>query len=160
MPDRLFHATLIACVIIISVYELHAQLDAGKNVASIELSGVGLVGSLNYERMFLPKEKSFLNARIGMGLTDLGQPSFVHGVTYCRGNSKHFLEIGLLGGLGTTTFGVADAPSTNYYLAPMLGYRRHPKKGFLFKAYICPLIPVPSGPPVSIRIGIAFGLAF
>jgi hypothetical protein len=137
-----------------------AQPDVGKNVVSAELAGVGLVGSVNYERVFLPKEKSFLNARVGIGFTDLRQPSFVHGVTYCRGTSKHFVEAGLLGGLGTTAFGFADASTTNYYLAPMLGYRRHTKKGFLFKVYGCPLLPTTAGAPASFRLGIAFGLAF
>lgn len=137
-----------------------AQPDVGKNAVSVELAGVGLFGSLNYEHVFFAREKSFLNARIGVGLTDLMQPSFVHGVTYCRGTSKHFVEAGLLGGLGTTAFGFADASSTNYYLAPMLGYRRHPKKGLLLKLYACPLIPTSAGAPASFQFGIAIGLAF
>ena len=159
MRGLFFQAILIISYSTIFNRTSLAQLDVGKNAVSVEASGVGLVGSLNYERVFFAREKSFLNARIGVGLTDLRQPSFVHGITYCRGTSKHFMEAGLLGGMGTTALGFADAPSTNYYIAPVLGYRRHPKKGFLFKFYGSPLIPALTGTPVSFRIGIAFGLA-
>lgn len=155
-----FKIILILCNCILVSRTSLAQIDVGKQVISLELAGVGLFGSVNYERVFLPREKSFFNARAGIGLTDLRQPSFIHGITYCRGTSKHFVEAGLLAGVGTTTFGFADAPSTNYYLAPMLGYRRHPKKGFLFKVYASPLIPTSAGTPVSFRFGIAVGLAF
>jgi hypothetical protein len=137
-----------------------AQNGPGLRAISAELGGVAQIFSLNYERVIVRKERHCIVGRYGIGVEQGGSLNIPHGITYNFGRRNKFLEAGLLGALGPTTFGYADATAVWYYIAPMVGYRSHPERGFLFKAYISPLIPIEQYPEVMFWGGIGFGYVF
>jgi hypothetical protein len=138
----------------------HAQESPGKSTITPELFGVGQGFSINYGRVLKQRQHGFISGRLGLGVEGFGFPLLVHGITYCWGKDKHYFESGLLGTLGPTSLGFADASSAFYVAAPMVGYRRHPVKGLTFTFYISTLIPVDEFIDIAVRPGIGLGYAF
>lgn len=139
---------------------LLGQINTGKHAISLEIYGISELLSCNYHRVLSIRQHSVINGRIGLGLSSFGFPNIPHGVTYCRGSSKNFLELGIHGSLGPTSLGYADAKSTIYVIAPMVGYRHHPGKGFLLQLYISPLIPISGNLGIKPTFGLGGGYVF
>jgi len=142
-----------------SVTLTFAQELPAKRSFSFEVAGVSRTVSVHWERILARHPGYFVCARLGFGLSlELSpEPSIPHGVTFNFGKKKSFFETGLLASLGPTSFGYADASSVMYFFAPMVGYRRHPARGFVFKIYFTTFIPVQKNPEVIPSAGISFG---
>jgi hypothetical protein len=96
-------------------------------------AGDASVQSLNYERLFLVRPKSFFTGSLGIGynknldkyegrLYQISHSQFMtipHHITMNVGKKRSFFEFGI-GGTGL----IGDAHQ-NYYLYPIIGYRFH-----------------------------------
>ena len=109
-----------------------------------ELAGPG-IASFNYDLRFLGREGG-LGGRIGVGYNKLvsdGIPVVYLplGINYLLGKDKrHYFEIG--GGVTPVFNSSSDGSSaiTETFAHLILGYRFQPiKKGFTFRAFICPI---------------------
>ena len=108
-----------------------------------ELGGPG-IASFNYDTRFLGSE-SGLGGRIGLGYSKFvsdGIPVVYLplGINYLLGKERHYFE---LGGGFTPVFNSSpdgDSAISNSFAHLVLGYRFQPiKKGFTFRAFICPV---------------------
>jgi hypothetical protein len=107
----------------------------------LEFGGNGGLGSLNFEKRFLQKEKLALNWRLGFSLAPIDRnngtgivlPVMVNGL-YGRG--PHFAELGLGEGFTVTTRGAFFLRATGN-----LSYRyQHPDKRITFRAGYTPIV--------------------
>lgn len=133
------------CLILVLIASyLCSWSQPGRHTVSIELRGVAVLASVNYQVVLVRSKSGFLSARVGAGVDSYIVPAFVHGITYCVGREKHFFEAGTLGRLGNSSLGFADAPSTLYAVGPSVGYRRHSSTGFFFALSMSALVPLGS----------------
>ena len=109
-----------------------------------ELGGPG-IASFNYDIRFSGREGG-LGGRIGVGFSNIVDPGssvtyLPLGINYLFGKDKrHYFEIG--GGV-TPVFNASpdgDSVISETFAHLVLGYRFQPiKKGFTFRAFICPV---------------------
>ena len=130
----------------------------GNRAWNIELGGLGQRISFDLEWAGKHRSNGFWVARAGIAkyADFFGIP---HSITRNFGRQKHFFEIGLGGSLGPTGFGYLDGEGSFYYIAPIVGYRRHPSKGFQFRAFASPFI-TPYGIETAGIVGISLGKVF
>ena len=140
-------------LLLVSLFVTAIASAQGRNVAYFELLGNGVAPTVNYERQF--GERLFGRAGLGFvhgssssGDTDLTLvvPLMVNYLSHPAGN--HHLEVG--GGLTLIT-GEAqdfyddleddDESISNVAATATLGYRfQRPRRGFVFKAGLTPII--------------------
>ncbi len=139
-----------------------------KNTVSVDLGGNGLFLSLSYGRVLIQKERCFIAGLLGVGSVPfIGGITIPHQVTFNLGKRRSFLEMGLGGTWWTGKSNASGYTETIsfYHISPILGYRFQSGGGFLFRAYLNPLINL-SGPPfiedyrVIPYLGISLGYAF
>jgi len=118
----------------------HETSQTKKPLSNIFLSSIGAdisLYSINYERLFLAKPKSFFTGGLGIGYNKIAvfTESFIlpsidsygnyltipHHITINIGKRKSRFELGIG---GTAVIG-NNAPE-KYYLYPIIGYRLHP----------------------------------
>ena len=134
--------------------------EPGNRAWNVEIGGVGQLISFNMEWVLAQKPGGFWVARAGVAkYSDFGF-GIPHSITWNLGNHKSFLELGLGGSLGPTTFGYADASAEFYYFAPIAGYRLHPSKGFQFRIFVSPFITLEAEIETTGIVGISFGRVF
>lgn len=89
-----------------------------RNAVYIELGGVGIFGSVNYDRTFPISNRSGVALGFSLGfLVD-----FVFDASYLYGKSNHYFELG------------AGYSLPVHLIIPRIGYRYQGNKGFLFRA--------------------------
>ena len=153
------HLTVIAFAL--AGASAFAQSDGPGNGAwNIEIGGIGQLVSVNKEWVLAQKSSGFWLARVGVAkYSDYGF-GIPHSITWNMGKHKSFLELGLGGSLGPTTFGYADASAELYYFAPIAGYRLHPSKGFQFRIFTSPFLTLGGEVELNGVVGVSFGLVF
>ena len=117
------------------------QLPAQKPAIFLELGGSGGVGSINYERSFLTKEKVDLKWRAGFSLFKIDRNTgysliFPVLAEALIGKGPHYFETGIGQTLTVTTKGQF------FFLMPAVaGYRyQPPDKRIFFRASYTPII--------------------
>ena len=140
-------AFLISGTILFSQDSEEPPFNRPRNNIYINIfAGDASVQSLNYERLFLVKLKSFFTGSLGIGynknldkyegrLYQISHSQFMtipHHITMNVGKKRSFFEFGI-GGTGL----IGDAHQ-NYYLYPIIGYRFHPVRSINenFRIYI------------------------
>jgi len=101
-----------------------------KNHFSIELGGVGGIGSLNFERLINVKSINKVLFRVGLSYLPLivnskpafGTPILPFGFYYLIGIKDH-LELGLNNSLAYTIDNISNKNEFHYILMPSIGYR-------------------------------------
>ncbi len=128
------------------------SLKLNKNHLSLEIAGVGVYGSVNYERLILANSYNKLIFRVGFSYipsfynnkTDIGTPLIPLGAYYliCIKKTKHHIVFGLSNSVGYT-FSKYDKSddSFHYLLSPSIGYRYENffKKSFFFNIDYSPV---------------------
>lgn len=96
----------------------HSLRDVRRNSLSLEIAGEGILGSINYDRLFPVSEKDgFI-----LGVSAVFLADFVGDIGFIHGRSKHFLEIGI------------GYSFPEQLVTPQSAYRYQADQGFLFKA--------------------------
>ncbi len=145
-----------------------------KNAIYFELLGNGILGSINYERMFRQKGTWRIAGRIGLGgyPAILNRPSPWHVIVptellFLKGRKNRFLELGV----GLTTglvWYTENINSTEYHeqfvAVPMLriGYRYQSKNGFVFRAGLLGIFGFNPNRKIAAApwLGFSFGKSF
>lgn len=112
-----------------------------KNAISAGILGMGGGLALNYDRLVWQNPKMFLSAGMGVGMVPLGI-SLPHYVTANIGKKRGHLEVGIAGTYITGKFQWTTETTQLYLLAPVVGYRFQPSKGFYFRVHLCPMINI------------------
>ncbi|MFC2113807.1 hypothetical protein ACFLRI_00505 [Bacteroidota bacterium] len=110
--------------------QINKNLNTKKNLAYIELGGVGSLGSINYERLMMSDSKQKLLFRVGMmymplyikEITFEGTPIIPIGLYYLYG-SKHNIEFGANSAIGYTFDKSGIDKGFRYVTTTSLGYR-------------------------------------
>jgi len=132
-----------------------------------ELLGNGLLWSANFEQKVSPK----LALRLGFGIFSISYDEILGNsnlvtfplmVNYISGKGKNHFEAGTgLCGVNIKTEGTNEF---NMDLTFVIGYRyqRSGKKGFVFRAGLCPYIPIvnPSQREAFVLPAVSFGFNF
>lgn len=135
---------------------------------SLNILGDASIVSLNFESLFLVKEKSFFTGKIGIGYNVVISTQFFipimtplatipHHITYNYGRQKHFLELGA----GGTLF--MHGGTGNYIAYPIIGYRLQPLEAsrWNFRIYgQFPLIDFTEKDVVAYPFGLSAGFCF
>ena len=152
----------------------HAQGVSGdsRNAVFVELLGNGGAYSLNYERQLTDS----LGVRVGYAtwtnadLFPLGSLDHYETVpvtvSYLLGRGERKLELG-----GGVTFGKRTPYTSNSdrsfrTLTAIIGYRSHPRKGYLFRVGLTPFYSFEDGddaypdPGFTFSLGVSFGYRF
>ncbi|MFB6340216.1 hypothetical protein ACE1ET_00760 [Saccharicrinis sp. FJH62] len=161
--------SVILIILILSINRLNAQpgkllvadkIDKKQNTVYLA-HDFFLTISMNYERLFLPENKSSFAIRGGLG-RDYGNKCFAaiaEGI-FLYGKSKHFFEAGI--GYHQPFLYAEEGPDPPV-LSIMAGYRYQSKKGFMFKIYpefLPAIFPDPDTWGSLPFIGFAFGYSF
>lgn len=111
-----------------------------RNAFSGQILGLGGLFSVGYDRLLWENEKLFLAAGLGVGMIPNGV-SIPHYLTVNLGKKRHYVELGVGGTFATGSF--TSWNNTNhllYGIAPVVGYRFQPARGFFLRTYICPTV--------------------
>jgi|ERR1035437_1342382 hypothetical protein len=161
--------TILITPVFLNAQNLRQDSLINKNNISIELGGVGVIGSINYERL-IKVTKNKLLFRVGVSYLPLtvnnkpafGTPILPFGLYYLIGN-KHNLELGLNNSLGYTFGDNTNNHKFNYLLMPSIGYRfeNFMKKSINFSFAYSPCMNISNKSFVFQNwIKISFGYAF
>ncbi len=149
--------------------ESSSGLLTRKNSVRITLGGNGIIFSGEYARILRVKPACFLEGSIGAGVIPFsGGVVIPHQITWNRGKSTNFLELGLGGSFwtGKTDASAYEERDYSYSLSPVIGYRKLLlKKTCTFRIFLTPLIHVAGAYvyqnwPVTPWGGISFGFNF
>ena len=141
---KLITITLLVALISTSVAFARDSYKHNNSIF-IDLGGNGMFISANYSRVFIHRPRYFISTQIGVGKGILFWGMTIpHQITIDFGKNKSFLEAGVG---GTFWFGNFDLFGTAgkyaiYLVSPILGYRHQFNKGFIFRIYFNPLIPL------------------
>jgi hypothetical protein len=159
------------------------EFNIGRPRNSVHLNFLGNASilSLNFERLYLINTTTFLSFNLGVGYNKnnvLGNTLYFmgttppplervltipHSITLNIGKRKHFFE----GGLGGSTF--LGNSNSNYFLFPIIGYRRQPLESALFNFRVFLNIPLNGGDELNgwdessflfSPLGLSVGLCF
>ena len=135
-----------------------------KNNIDITLGGTGLFTSINYNRIVMVKSNYFINAAVGIGVFPLVSAiTFPHQITYNLGSKNSFIELGVGGTYmnSQSTIEGVNKTFSSYHLSPIVGWRKHFKKPFLFRVYANPLTNILGKHDSTIAyLGISLGYRF
>lgn len=122
-----------------------------KNNFNLELGGVGIIYSVNYERIVFNKNMHNISGSIGFERITTSN-MYVLQADYFYGK-KHALDIGIAYWIN---------PAAESKFIPRIGYRYQADSGFLFKIGFTPLINVDyyNNIPVLPYGGVAIGWSF
>ena len=133
-------------VLILTLAAFHFTSAQNAQSVFFELGGPG-IASFNYDLRFSGRQGG-LGGRIGVGFSNIVDPGssvtyLPLGINYLLGkDKKHYFEIG--GGItpvfNASTSNDDDSAIAETFVHLVLGYRYQPiKKGFTFRAFICPV---------------------
>lgn len=152
---------IITCLFISTSFMTEAQDAIRRTSVFLELAGSGGLGSLNFERSFLKREKTELTWRLGLSFAPIDKnngfgivvPIMVHALF---GEKNHKLELGLGQGLTLTTKGKFFLLTT-----PSIGYRwQSDVKKIFFRAAYTPLVSYLVHFQTQQWFGLSLGYAF
>ena len=121
------------------------KITERKNNIDLSLGGNGLFASVNYSRILLVKSNYFINASIGINtLPFVGGITLPHQLTFNLGKSSSILELGIGGSYWSGKSNASGYTETinSYLLSPVIGWRKHFKNNFIFRAYTNPLFHI------------------
>jgi hypothetical protein len=161
--------------ILLSQAKDSTQIPKTTGNVHLNILGDGSLIGLNFEIIFIQKEKFLLIGKLGMGYNEefkinlcLFGPcpdpepakkfvTFPHSLTFNFGKGKHFFEAGLGGTL------ISGDTDQNYLFYPTMGYRLQPfrVKKFTFRIFgSLPFTGTDTEDILYLPAGISFGLSF
>ena len=118
-----------------------------KNSFYAELGGIGVTGSINYDRIVRKNKKTGIVLRVGVTSGYENVIAVVGEANYIIGRTKHFIELGV---------GTIDLINPEYSITFRAGYRYQGSNGFLFRAALIHFL----WETVPIWPGFSFGYSF
>ncbi len=152
---------ILLSFLLLLIFESHAQrydymYNRKRNIFSFDIGGRTMFWSMNYERLFMPRERTFIMTTVGISyfiFPKLFSESneefamyFPHGISFNLGKYKSYLEIGFHGSYVIDYFEALGKLNKmrGYLLSPILGYRHMGfKGGFVFKGFVALLNYIP-----------------
>ncbi len=153
----------------------HSELNLKKNIIDLAWGGSGQFLSINYSRVLRTKETYFISGLIGIGTIlftesnlfsdNEGGTTIPHQLSINFGKKNGFVELGITGVYlhENISKGSNRIPKTDYYLAPLIGYRYNYRR-IVLKIQANPIIPLRKSLKVSNHftsyIGMSLGFGF
>lgn len=154
--------------------EIIARSDSigirARNAVSLQFLGAGAFLSVQYHRLLWESKerKAFFSLGLGLSAVPKGM-GFPHSFSFGLGKKRHSVELGVSGVLALGRFREWDWSGDSnmvsiYGLAPLVGYRFQPARGFFFRVHFCPTFFLHDGSerlPLALPyIGLDLGYAF
>jgi len=129
----------------VALGQISNEIQPESNSIDLTIGGLGLGVSLNYSAVFFSSKKYFTVASVGLGtMPALGGVSFPHKFTFNYGTNGNYVEFGLGGSywIGSSNSSGYTEKIDSYNLSPIIGWRKHFRKGIVTRVFASPLIHV------------------